>query len=372
METLTLPKTNWKDLTHELGQKFAERAAQVDKSGEFVDENYAELKANRFFSAMIPEEFGGGGISHREMGEIIKTIATYCGSTALAFSMHQHLVAAAVWKYKTKGVGAEMLQKVAVNQLVLISTGARDWLDSNGEMKKVDGGYLLSGKKHFASQSIGGDIAVTSAPYLDEVLHFAVPMTAKGVTVLDDWHVMGMRATGSHTILFDEVFIPEASISVKRPKGEFHMVWNVVLTVALPLIMSAYVGIAEQAKEIALTIGRKYQRNQPHMPYMIGKMNNTLLSAQTQWEAMFSLANNFDFSPSAIQTSDILSFKTNIADATIQTVTEAMEAIGGQSFYTKNTLERLFRDVQAAQFHPLPKWDQHAFSGKILLEHPAK
>ena len=68
------------------------------------------------------------------MGDLIKTIATYCGSTALAFSMHQHLVAASVWKYKTKGVGAAMLEKVAANQLVLVSTGARDWLDSNGTM----------------------------------------------------------------------------------------------------------------------------------------------------------------------------------------------------------------------------------------------
>ena len=82
---------------------------------------------------------------------------------------------------------------------------------------------------------------------------------------------------------------------------------------------------------------------------------------------MFELANNFEFSPSEPATINILSYKTNVADATIQTVKEAMEAIGGQSFYTKNTLERLFRDVQAAQFHPLPKWDQYAFVGKRLL-----
>lgn len=63
----------------------------------------------------------------------------------------------------------------------------------------------------------------------------------------------------------------------------------------------------------------------------------------------------------------MLSLKTNVANACIQVVQEAMEAIGGQSFYRKNRLERLFRDVQAAQFHPLPAWDQFAFTGERLL-----
>ena len=193
-------------------------------------------------------------------------------------------------------------------------------------------------------------------------------MNANGVSVLDDWDVMGMRATGSQTIVFDQVFVPESAIALERPREGFHPVWNVVLTVAMPLIMSAYVGIAEKAMNIAKDIGKKYHRNQDHIPYIIGKLNNTLLSVKAQWKAMYALTNNFDFLPDQNITSDMLSYKTNVSDATIQTVSQAMEAIGGQSFYRKKVLERLFRDVQASQFHPLPKWDQYAFTGKRLLE----
>lgn len=360
------------NLTHELGKDFESRAAGSDKDGEFVFENYEQLKEHHYFSAAIPEKLGGEGLSHAEMCNVIRTMAHYCSSTALAFSMHQHLIAATVWKYRHKNEGAEMLQNVAENQLTLVSTGARDWLGSNGELKKTDGGYLFSGKKHFASQSPAGDLAVTSAPYLNpgnewQVLHFGVPLSANGVTIADDWDVMGMRATGSQTIIFDQVFIPDSAISLERPKDEFHVVWDVVLTVALPLIMAAYVGIAEKAIEIAVSIGKNYQRNQNHMPYMIGKIQNSLLSAQTQWKAMYMLANNYDFAPSDGITTDILCFKTNIAEATKQTVADAMDAIGGQSFYRSNGLERLFRDVQASPFHPLPKWEQYAFTGKRLL-----
>jgi alkylation response protein AidB-like acyl-CoA dehydrogenase len=120
-------------------------------------------------------------------------MAQYCGSTALALSMHQHLIAATVWKYRRSQGGEPLLKNVAEKQLVLVSTGAGDWLESNGSMIKTDGGYLVSARKHFASQSAVGDILVTSAPLADEVLHFPVPMNAQGVTVSNDWRALGMR-----------------------------------------------------------------------------------------------------------------------------------------------------------------------------------
>jgi alkylation response protein AidB-like acyl-CoA dehydrogenase len=369
----TLEKTsNWIDLAHQLGKAFEKRASQHDIEGNFVFANYEDLKKHKYFSAAIPKEHGGGGVSHSEMCDIIRTIAKYCSSTALAFSMHQHLIAAANWKLKNKNVGQSMLQNVAENELVLISTGARDWLGSNGELKKTDGGYLFSGKKHFASQSVAGDVVITSAQFLNsdkswEVLHFSAPMSADGISIADDWNVMGMRATGSQTIEFTEVFIPDSAIALARPKDEFHPVWGVVLTVALPLIMSAYVGIAEKAMEIAIEKGKKYARNSDHLPYMIGKLNNSLLSAQSQLKMMSELTNNFDFKPNEMTNVQVLSYKTNISEDTKRVVAEAMELIGGQSFYRANTLERLFRDVQASPFHPLPKWDQYKFTGDRLL-----
>ena len=142
MELITSALTDWKQLTLDLGKLFASRSEQHDRDGSFVFENYEELKTLRYFSAAIPEELGGGGVTHEEMCGLIRIMAQHCGSTALAFSMHQHLVAAAIWKYKHKGESAPMLQKVAKDQLVLVSTGARDWLDSNGEMTKTDNGYL--------------------------------------------------------------------------------------------------------------------------------------------------------------------------------------------------------------------------------------
>ena len=369
----TITRTDHKKDIDGICKILAQRAGQYDRDGGFAYENYDLLKNHKFFSAMVPESCGGGGISYREMCQMIRKMGSNCGSTALSFSMHQHLIAASCWKLKNKGQGSALLKKVAANQAVLVSTGARDWLASNGNMERVDGGYLFSAEKRFASGCPAGDIAITSAPFEHEtegrmVLHFPVSLKVPGVIIGNDWHVMGMRATGSQTITFQKVFIPEDKIVLQRPLGDFHPVWNVVLTVAMPLIMSAYLGIAEKAGEIAVRMGRKYQRNQLHIPYILGKINNQLVSAQVQWEEMQRLVNDFKFAPDRKATSKTLALKTNVSEACISCVQLAMEAVGGQGFYIKNDLERLFRDVQAAAFHPLPKWDQYAFSSELMVE----
>ena len=165
--------SQWIEVARGLGEQFAERAEAHDEGDTFVSNNYAALKERRVFSAAIPKELGGGGASHREIADMLRTLAQYCGSTALALSMHQHLIAATVWKYRRGQGGEPMLKNVAEKQLVLVSTGAGDWLESNGSATKTDGGYLVSAHKHFASQSAVGDVLVTSAPFMDEVLHFS-------------------------------------------------------------------------------------------------------------------------------------------------------------------------------------------------------
>jgi alkylation response protein AidB-like acyl-CoA dehydrogenase len=154
--------TDWQKVLDELGPRFAERAGDHDNNDTFVFENYAELKEHRFFSAQIPTKLGGGGLLHSEMCDLIRRLGGYCSSTALATSMHQHLIAASVWNYKHGNPGQKLLEKVAANELVLVSTGAKDWLESNGTVERVDGGYKVSAVKIFASGSAAGDMVIST------------------------------------------------------------------------------------------------------------------------------------------------------------------------------------------------------------------
>ena len=360
------------DLTHQLGKTFEERAEYYDTNGSFVKENYLDLQEHGYFLAMIPEELGGIGINHSEMCEHIRIIGQYCGATALALSMHSHLIAANIWKLKKGQGGQEVLEKIAKQGLVLISTGARDFLESNGEMTKVTGGYKVSAMKFFASQSAFGNMLVTSAPYQDpeegwQVLHFSVPMSSEGIQLLDDWDTLGMRGTGSNTIKLENVFIPEGAISLRRPQGRFHPFWNVVLTLAMPLIMSAYVGLAQKAYAFAVSKARNNPRPKPHLPYQIGELYNELVICQTLWQDMVKIANELDFEPLDQNSSDIISRKTIVSKSAIEVVNKAVAIVGGGSYYKKSPLERIFRDVQASKFHTLQELDQHQLVGERIL-----
>jgi alkylation response protein AidB-like acyl-CoA dehydrogenase len=285
--------------------------------------------------------------------------------------MHQHLVAAAVANDRAGRPGRPLLDKVVGGELILISTGANDWLDSNGTIEAVDGGYRVTAFKPFASGSPKGNVLVTSAAFDSPedgplVLHFPVPLNAEGITIMDDWRTFGMRATGSQTVRLENVFVPEAAVALKRPRGGFHPAFAVILTVAMPLILSAYVGTAEAAADIARERAKK-RDGDPVTPYLVGEMENLLITAQMARADLIRLANNLDFTPSIELASNVLSRKSICANAVIATAEKALEATGGAGFYRKTGLERLLRDAHGAQFHPLPEKRQHLFTGRVSM-----
>jgi alkylation response protein AidB-like acyl-CoA dehydrogenase len=358
-------------LAQDLGPRIAEGAAERDQAGAFVAENYRILKAHKVFSALVPGELGGGGARHSEMCAFVRALAHHCPSTALAVSMHQHLVAAAVVNHRNGRPGRKLLERVAADETVLISTGANDWLESSGSVERVDGGFRVSARKPFGSGSPAGEILVTSAPYEDpkegwQVLHFPVPFAAEGVSLADDWDTLGMRATGSHTVILNEVFVPEHSVVLRRPRAEYHMAWNTILTVAMPLIMSAYTGLAEAAAQIACSQAAK-REGDPAAPFFLGELTNILTTAQLAADDMVRIANDYDFAPSIETANAILVRKTIVAKAVLATAEKALEISGGAGFYRRFKLERLVRDAHAAQFHPLQEKRQHHFSGRLAL-----
>jgi alkylation response protein AidB-like acyl-CoA dehydrogenase len=298
-------------------------------------------------------------------------MAHACGSTALALSMHTHLLAATIWRLRQGQPVEPLLKRIANEQLVLVSTGASDWLESSGTAEKVDGGFRVTGRKIFGSGSPAGDLLVTSAVYDDPeagptVLHFPVNMHGEGVTVLDNWRTMGMRATGSNDVLLENVFVPDAAVSVRRPKGEWHPFFSVVAAVALPLVMSVYLGVAEAASDVALGVARK-KPGDPNLPYLIGEMDNALVTAQLAVQGMIDLCNDYQFTPDT-QTANAVFIRKSIASRSCLAAAEkALEVAGGGAYFRSVGLERLLRDLHGGQFHPLQEKRQHLFTGRLAL-----
>ncbi len=367
----TAVSLNWKQTLAELGPVFAERAAAYDGSDSFVAENYAQMREAKLFSALVPAELGGGGLSYGEVCGLIRGLGRCCGSTALTLSMHQHLLAAALWNYRHGKPGEKLLRAVATGEKILISTGATDWLASNGALERGKGGYRFTAKKVFASGCLAGDLLITSGQYDDpvagrQVLHFPVSMAAEGVRIDRVWQTMGMRGTGSHTVVLENVFVPEEAIALRRPCGEYHPVWNVILTVALPLICSAYVGVAEAAAENARASAAR-KGDDGVSALLIGEMENELTTAQIALESMIANVNDLDVEIGIEHANRSLIRKTIVSEAIKRTADKALEGTGGGGYFRASGLERILRDAQAAQFHPMPAKKQHRFTGRLAM-----
>jgi alkylation response protein AidB-like acyl-CoA dehydrogenase len=357
-----------------LAPLFAERAAECDEADAFVGESYRLLKDAGLVGAGVPRELGGGGAEPAELCEMLRTLAHACSSTALAFAMHTHQVAIPAWRWRHQQVAAvePLLRRVAAERLILLSSGGSDWLPGSGTARKVEGGYRVTARKVFASGAPVADLFMTSAVVEAEdgartVIHFAAPMKAPEVRVVETWKALGMRGTGSHDVVIEDLFVPDGGVSLSRPAGRWHPAFQVITMIAIPLIYAVYLGVAESARDIAVGIARKKPAS-PALFDLAGRMDTALRAAQLAHRSMVAAAERN--APSAETANEVMIGRHLVAENAIEAVGLAMELAGGAAFYRAAGLERRFRDVQGARFHPLQQGPQAQYAGALALGHP--
>ncbi|WP_245721788.1 acyl-CoA dehydrogenase family protein [Nocardia crassostreae] len=229
----------------------------------------------------------------------------------------------------------------------------------------------MSARKAPASGCEAGNVAVTSirweSPDGPQVLHCAIPLSAPGVRIDKTWDTIGLRASGSHTIVFEDVFVPDAAISLIRPADVWPPILNSVIGAALPLVMAAYLGIADRAVELVAKV--LAGRTEPHMVALAGEMMNAYTTAADLIGAMFTDADDLRFGNTDAFAARTLSRKTVAADSLVATVRLAIETVGGAGYSRSLPLEMWYRDIHGCLFHPLPRAKQTRFTGHVLLGH---
>jgi alkylation response protein AidB-like acyl-CoA dehydrogenase len=362
------------DIARDLGPILAQRPSETTDEDEFVAGNFALLKASGLIEAGVPLELGGGGADVDELASMLRTLGYHCGSTALAFSMHTHQVAIPAWRWRHQKAAAvePLLKRIATERIQLVSSGGSDWIAGSGKAEKVDGGYRITARKIFSSGSPSGDLLMTTAVLESEnepamVLHFAVPMNSPQVRVLDTWRTLGMRGTGSHDVMIDGHFVPEAGVAARRKAGEWHPLFQLIATTAFPLVYSVYLGIAESARDSALALAKRKQPNH-HVIELAGRMDTELTAARLGHESMLAAVRLN--APSSETVNQVMIGRQLVARHAIAAVDLAMELAGGAGFYRSAGLERKFRDIQAARYHPLQSGPQAQYAGAMALGLP--
>lgn len=340
-----------------IGPVLAEHAARHDAEGSFVSEAYDALRDAGLLKVAVPVELGGEGATVAELTALQRELAHHCGATALASAMHQHVVAFTAWRYRRGLPGAEAtLRKVADDGLLLVSTGGGDYTHPRGEAVKVDGGYRVSGRKRFASQSRHGSVMSTMFTYDDpeqgrRVLNLAVPLSAEGVSVADNWNTLGMRGTASNDIVVEDVFVPDDKVLANRPYGVVDPPLQVISSIAFPIVSGAYLGVAEAAYAEALAAAA-HRADNPFLQRQVGLMRHRLQVASWALDGALAVIGD-DPAPSHERFLAAMSAKAEVARAGIEVCDLAMDVAGGPAYFKGSVIERAYRDIRAAKFHPL-------------------
>ena len=212
-----------------LASEFAGRAAQHDRDASFPFENFDALAEAGLLALTVPTALGGGGAGALDAARIIGIFAKADPSTALVLSMHyiQHLLMArsSHWPARlSRKLARETIEGVAlINALRVepdLGSPSRGGLPAT-IARRTETGWRLSGRKIY---STGAPIlkwyavwAKTDEPDVRVGL-FLVPAGLPGTRIIETWDHLGLRASGSHDVVFDDVVFPlDYEIDVRKP-----------------------------------------------------------------------------------------------------------------------------------------------------------
>lgn len=356
------------------GPVLAQQAERADADGTWVRESFDHVREAGLLSIAVPAELGGAGASIRQVAMVQRELARHCGSTALASAMHQHVTAFTAWRYRRGLPGAEAtLRRVAAEGIVLVSTGGADWTRPRGTAVRVDGGYRVTGHKAFASQSPAGTVMSTMFTYDDpergpRVLNMAVPLADPGVSVLGNWDTLGMRGTASNDVTIDDVFVPDERVLADRPHGVVDPPLQVIGTIGFGVISGVYLGIAEAARDHAIDAVRDRMHDRT-VQRQIGVMVHRTRVAAWALDGALAIAGD-DPTPSMETLAAVMAAKREIALAGIEVCDVAMELAGGGAYFKGSPIERAYRDIRAAKFHPFTPEQTLLHAGELALGLP--
>lgn len=364
------PPASLAEIIREVSPAVAENAEAHDRDGSFVENSYSVLKQAGFFRAAAPIEFGGLGATLRELSIAHHDLARACGSTSLASAMHSHTVATTASRYRRGAPVEGTLKKVVDDGIILVSTGGNDLVRPTARAQKVDGGYSVTGRKVFASQAPTGSVMATWAVTNDEeaqIIGLSIPLSAPGVEVVPTWDAHGMRGTGSHDIVLNDVFVADAAVGARRPIGRFDPLIRLALVNGLTIITGVYLGLADAARQYATqVVVRQGKAADPMAQRLVGEAESEYAAARLVFDGLFAqLGDDPDGSVTELQA--VFHAKRAIAKHGEASIQAAKAAIGGQAFYRRSPIERIARDFEGVKLHPLSPEATLFYAGRAAL-----
>lgn len=390
------------DIARELAVEFDRVGAGCDERNEFCHELVEPYRQSGLVGIAVPKEYGGGGADLWTLSQISRELAKGDPACALAFNMHQTMVGIFRGlidddaKAKWFPLIAEQ-NKIVCGPFSEERAGLMGLADTKAT-PTPDGGWAIDGGKTWSTLCMAADIITFNATVVDEqgvlpadhTAHamaesvFIMDMTTPGISIKETWDTMGMRATGTHTVLFDNAVGPHDALAGNFRGGLFEEFEWAAMTFS-----GVYLGLAEKAYEVAKTSLRKktlgatmegddvalkgigYVQSGLGRMKVLNETSERVLDATCQ--AFFDGKDKEMATYERVAWMDVAKIVTT--ENAIEVCDQGMRLIGGSTFRRGHELERLFRDSKSGPFHPLTTDQEFDLVGKLelgLMDPPAE
>ena len=364
----------------ELAEAFAACGAEHDRDNRFPHDMAERFRRSGLVALTVPKCYGGRGADIDTFTRCIQIMAEGEPAFALAFNMHLAVIGffRGMWP---EAAQARLFPGVALNGDLFDGAYSETRAGVIGLADTVavpvEGGWRVSGRKTWATLSLAASIHTFNATVTNEAgalpdnndervqseVMLVCAADAEGVSIEHTWDALGMRATGTETLVFDEVFVPRENLvcDAFRPGLFNNLEWQTLS------FASVYLGLARRAYREALEILRNKRlgavlgandvvlAEQQRVQAGIGEMRILIESAANTIEAMAARLNanrNIPSDPQA-RLAELEIPKVVATENAIKVVDIAMRLVGGGSFRRGHILERLYRDARSGPFHPL-------------------
>lgn len=335
-------------------------AKEIDETERFPIETVKKLAEMGMMGLPIPEEFGGSGVD--EVGYVleIEELAKVCATTAIIVSAHTSLCCWPIMKFGTEEQKARYLHALASGERLGAFALTEPSAGTDASMQKstavLDGDhYVLNGSKIFITNAGAADVFVVFAMTDKEqgtrgISAFILERGMEGFTISKPENKMGLRASSTCELIFDNVKVPAENLLGQEGKG---------FKIAMATLDGGRIGVAAQAVGIAqgaIDEAVKYTTERIQFGSRISQFQNTqftLADMQTKTDAARLLVWRAAAAQDAGEPYSHLAAMAKLyaAETASYVTNRAVQLFGGYGYSKDYPVERMMRDAKVTEIY---------------------
>ncbi|WP_074593827.1 acyl-CoA dehydrogenase family protein [Bacillus cereus] len=359
-----------------LKENLKSRNTEYDDCSKFPHKNFDELINNNLHKVTLEQKYGGLGYDIKSTCDLLIEISSACSSTGLILAMHLYSIGGlngVLSSYQKDNVfrdialNGELIASISDPKITFLTDKDKIKENISITIEPSDKGYIINGRKRFVSGSsrvkylpiYGFQEGVKSRYGITSLL---TQLDDKGVSIKETWNYSGMKSSVTHDVYFKNVLVPKDRLIGREGLG-IEDTLNLLYWFRLTLV-SVYYGIAKRAYDYIVqlvknkvnTLTNKSLISSERLRQKLMEMKINLEVAYSQLTRSAILTDAYLSGTKQVDVKEvntqILITKQFVTKKANSIVWDAMEIEGMASLSRGSVLEKLYRDVRAATFHP--------------------